>query len=202
LPKPRFWFVLLPFGPAKIFQLQINNMQQVKKGDTVKVHYHGKLTNGSTFDSSEGREPLEFEVGGGMVIPGFDDGVTGMAIGEKKTVTIPADQAYGPKQEEMVMEFPKDRFPEDMVPEVGMQLNMSNGSGQNFPVVIVEVKETSVILDANHPLAGETLIFDLELVAINGDAARIRRLPRDRIKEAIIQDTKLFTIGIQSPVVA
>jgi FKBP-type peptidyl-prolyl cis-trans isomerase len=83
LPKPRFWFVLLPFGPAKIFQLQINNMQQVKKGDTVKVHYHGKLTNGSTFDSSEGREPLEFEVGGGMVIPGFDDGVTGMAIGKR-----------------------------------------------------------------------------------------------------------------------
>ena len=173
LPKPRFWFVLLPFGHAEIFQLQINNMQQVKKGDTVKVHYHGKLTNGSTFDSSEGREPLEFEVGGGMVIPGFDDGVTGMAIGEKKTVTIPADQAYGPKQEEMVMEFPKDRFPEDMVPEVGMQLNMSNGSGQNFPVVIVEVKETAVVLDANHPLAGETLIFDLELVAINGATSMI-----------------------------
>jgi len=148
-------------------------MQQVKKGDTVKVHYHGKLTNGSTFDSSEGREPLEFEVGGGMVIPGFDDGVTGMAIGEKKTATIPADQAYGPKQEEMVMEFPKDRFPEDMVPEVGMQLNMSNGSGQNFPVVIVEIRETSVVLDANHPLAGETLIFDLELVAINGATSMI-----------------------------
>jgi peptidylprolyl isomerase len=96
-----------------------------------------------------------------------------MAIGEKKTVTIPADQAYGPKQEEMVMEFPKDRFPEDMVPEVGMQLNMSNGSGQNFPVVIVEVKETAVVLDANHPLAGETLIFDLELVAINGATSMI-----------------------------
>ena len=158
---------------AHILSIQNVNMQQVKKGDTVKVHYHGKLTNGSTFDSSEGREPLEFEVGGGMVIPGFDDGVTGMAIGEKKTVTIPADQAYGPKQEEMVMEFPKDRFPEDMVPEVGMQLNMSNGSGQNFPVVIVEIRETSVVLDANHPLAGETLIFDLELVAINGATSMI-----------------------------
>ena len=143
-------------------------MQQVKKGDTVKVHYHGKLTNGSTFDSSEGREPLEFEVGGGMVIPGFDDGVTGMAIGEKKTIQIPADQAYGPKQEEMIMEFPRDRFPEDMVPEVGMQLNMSNGSGQNFPVTIVEVREAVVVLDANHPLAGEDLIFDLELVSIDG----------------------------------
>ncbi|HCL04760.1 MAG TPA: peptidylprolyl isomerase [Chitinophagaceae bacterium] len=148
-------------------------MQQVKKGDTVKVHYHGKLTNGTTFDSSEGREPLEFEVGGGMVIPGFDEGVTGMAIGEKKTIHIPADQAYGPKQEEMVMEFPRDRFPADMVPEVGMQLNMSNGSGQNFPVTIAEVREAVVVLDANHPLAGEDLVFDLELVAIEGGSPLI-----------------------------
>ncbi len=142
-------------------------MQQAKKGDKVKVHYHGKLTDGNTFDSSEGREPLEFEIGGGMVIAGFDDGVTGMKIGEKKTINIPADQAYGPKQEEMIMEFPKDRFPADMVPEVGLQLNMSNGSGQNFPVVIIEVKENEVVLDANHPLAGEELVFDLELVAID-----------------------------------
>jgi FKBP-type peptidyl-prolyl cis-trans isomerase 2 len=142
-------------------------MQQVKKGDTVKVHYHGKLTNGTTFDSSEGREPLEFEVGSGMVIPGFDLGVTGMTVGEKKTIHIPADEAYGPKQEEMIMEFPKDRFPEDMVPEIGMQLNMSNGQGQNFPVVIAEIREEVVILDANHPLAGEDLIFDLELMNIS-----------------------------------
>lgn len=148
-------------------------MQQVKKGDTVKVHYHGKLTNGTTFDSSAGREPLEFEVGSGMVIPGFDEGVTGMTIGDKKTIHIPADQAYGQKEEHMIMEFPRDRFPEDMVPEVGMQLNMSNGSGQNFPVVITEVRETVVVLDANHPLAGEDLIFDLELVAINGASSLI-----------------------------
>jgi peptidylprolyl isomerase len=141
-------------------------MQQVKKGDTIKVHYHGKLADGSTFDSSEGREPLEFEVGGGMVIPGFDEGVTGMAVGEKKTILIPADEAYGPKQEEMLMEFPRDRFPADMVPEVGMQLNMSNGSGQNFPVTITEVGDENVMLDANHPLAGEDLTFDLELVEI------------------------------------
>ncbi len=148
-------------------------MQQVKSGDTVKVHYHGKLTDGSTFDSSEGREPLEFEVGSGSVIPGFDAGVTGMVVGDKKTVTIPADEAYGQKQAEMIMEFPMDRFPEDMNPEVGMQLNMSNGSGQNFPVVIREVREESVMLDANHPLAGEELIFDLELVEINGGKSRI-----------------------------
>ncbi len=142
-------------------------MQQVKKGDTVKIHYHGKLTDGTTFDSSEGREPLEFEVGSGAVIPGFDAGVTGMGVGEKKTILIPADEAYGPKQEDMIMEFPKERFPADMVPEAGMQLNMSNGSGQNFPVVIVDVKEEVVILDANHPLAGEDLTFDLELVEIS-----------------------------------
>ena len=143
-------------------------MQQVKKGDTIKVHYHGKLVDGTTFDSSEGREPLEFEVGSGMVIPGFDDGVTGMVVGDKKTVTIPAEEAYGPKQEDMIMEFPKERFPAEMVPEVGMQLNMNNGQGQSFPVVIVEVQESVVILDANHPLAGQELIFDLELVEISG----------------------------------
>ena len=122
----------------------------------------------TTFDSSEGREPLEFEVGGGMVIPGFDAGVTGMIVGEKKTIHIPFVEAYGPKQEEMIMEFPKDRFPADMVAEVGMQLNMSNGSGQDFPVVIVDVKEEVVVLDANHPLAGEDLVFDLELVSVEG----------------------------------
>jgi peptidylprolyl isomerase len=108
-----------------------------------------------------------------MVIPGFDEGVTGMGIGEKKTVQIPAEEAYGPKQEDMIMEFPRDRFPADMVPEVGMQLNMTNGEGQNFPVVIAEVKEDVIVLDANHPLAGKDLIFDLELVAINGGSPLI-----------------------------
>ena len=141
-------------------------MQQVKNGDTIKVHYHGKLTDGSTFDSSEGREPLEFTVGSGAVIQGFDDGVTGMTIGEKKTINIPADEAYGQKDEDRVMDFPIDRFPPDMKPELGMQLNMSNGEGQNIPVVITEINDDSITLDANHPLAGEELVFDLELVEI------------------------------------
>jgi FKBP-type peptidyl-prolyl cis-trans isomerase 2 len=141
-------------------------MQQVKQGDKVKVHYHGKLTDGTTFDSSEGREPLEFEVGAGAVIPGFDNGVMGMAIGDKKTVNIPAEEAYGPKVDELVMDFPKERFPEDMQPEIGMQLMMNNGSGQQFPVTIVEVKDESITLDANHQLAGKDLVFDIELVDI------------------------------------
>ncbi len=143
-------------------------MQQVKSGDKVKVHYHGRLTSGDTFDSSEGREPLEFEVGGGMVIKGFDDGVTGMTVGEKRTINIPAEEAYGPKNEEMVIEFPKANFPPDMQLEAGLPLMMSNGQGQNFQVVVIEIKEETVILDANHPLAGKELIFDLELVEIVG----------------------------------
>jgi len=147
-------------------------MQQVKAGDTVKVHYHGRLTDGTTFDSSEGRDPLEFEVGSGMVIKGFDDGLMGMAIGEKKTIEIPVADAYGEKDPQMLMDFPIDRFPPEMKPEIGMRLNMTNGSGQQIPVVIIDVKDDSVILDANHPLAGEDLIFDLELVEIVG-ASRI-----------------------------
>jgi peptidylprolyl isomerase len=143
-------------------------MRQVKKGDTVKVHYHGKLTTGETFDSSDGKEPLEFKVGDGDVIKGFEEGVMGMKIGDKKTIQIPAEDAYGNKNEEMMIEFPKDRFPSDMNPEVGMPLTMSNGAGQNFRVTITEVKDDSVILDANHPLAGEELIFDMELVEISG----------------------------------
>jgi len=143
-------------------------MQEAKKGDKVKVHYHGKLTNGETFDSSAGREPLEFEVGSGSVIKGFDEGASGMKVGEKKTINIPVDEAYGQRSEDMLIEFPKDRFPTDMEIKEGMQLMMSNGTGQNIPVIVTEVKDDAVILDANHPLAGEDLIFDIELVEIVG----------------------------------
>ncbi|HEX4850556.1 MAG TPA: peptidylprolyl isomerase [Puia sp.] len=141
-------------------------MQSVKSGDTVRVHYHGKLTNGTSFDSSEGRQPLEFTVGSGMVIRGFDNGVLGMIVGDKKTISIPVQEAYGPVNPQMIMDFPLERLPEDLSPEVGMQLQMSNNSGQQFPVVIKEIRPDVIVLDANHPLAGEDLIFDLELVEI------------------------------------
>ncbi len=142
-------------------------MQQVQKGDKVNVHYHGKLTDGSTFDSSLGREPLEFQAGAGQVIKGFDDAVLNMTVGEKKTVNIPVLHAYGERNEDMVMEYPISEFPADMNPELGMELQMGDNAGNVFPVVIVEVGEETVVLDANHPLAGQDLIFELELVSIN-----------------------------------
>jgi peptidylprolyl isomerase len=141
-------------------------MQEVKVGDNVKVHYHGKLQDGTTFDSSEGREPLAFVVGKGQVIKGFDDALSGMKVGDKKTVNIPVDQAYGERNDGMMMEYPLKDFPADMKPEVGMQLYMSDNQGNNFPVVIAEIKEEMVLLDGNHPLAGKDLIFDIELVSI------------------------------------
>lgn len=148
-------------------------MAQVKSGDTVKVHYHGKLSSGETFDTSAGKEPLQFEVGGGMVIPGFDQGVTGMEVGEKKTIHIPFLEAYGPRNPEMVIPMPRDRFPPDMEIELGMPLGMSDPEGHQFQVTIVEIKEDVVMLDANHPLAGQDLVFDLELVEIVGGSPLI-----------------------------
>ncbi len=138
----------------------------VQKGDTVKIHYHGRLSDGTVFDSSNGRAPLEFTVGSGSVIPGFDSGVQGMQIGDKKTIEIPFPEAYGPVDPSMVLEFPKSQLPEDLQPEVGMELAMNDESGQQLPVVIEEVKPESIILNANHPLAGKDLIFDLELMDI------------------------------------
>jgi FKBP-type peptidyl-prolyl cis-trans isomerase 2 len=141
-------------------------MQQAQQGDKVRVHYHGTLRTGEIFDSSEGREPLEFTVGSGQVIKGFDEGVKGMNVGEKRTLEVSVGDAYGEKSEELIIEFPKEQFPSDMNPEIGQQLMMSNGSGQSFPVIIKEIKEDSVLLDANHPLAGQDLIFNIELLEI------------------------------------
>ena len=143
-------------------------MQQVKAGDVIKVHYTGKLTTGEQFDSSAGREPLEFTVGAGQMIKGFDAAMPGMTIGEKKTINIAPEDAYGPRSEEAIIQFPRENVPADMQLELGMTLTLSNQMGQPFPVVVVEIKDDVIVLDANHFLAGQELIFDIELVEIGG----------------------------------
>lgn len=141
---------------------------EVKTGDKVRVHYSGRLLDGTTFDSSEGREPLEFTVGAGQMIKGFDAGVQGMRVGDRKTIQIPPDEAYGHRDEEAIIEFPFENVPSDMALEPGMQLTLRNQHGQPVPVIVLEVKAEVVIMDANHMLAGQELIFDVELVEIVG----------------------------------
>ena len=148
-------------------------MSEVKKGDVVRVHYTGRLTTGEQFDSSAGREPLEFTVGAGQMIPGFDAGVEGMTAGDKKTITIPAAEAYGEWNEENTVPFPKENIPDGMQVEVGMQLTMNSPQGQPFPVTVYEIQDDAIILDANHMLAGKDLIFDIEMVDINPGQSRI-----------------------------
>jgi FKBP-type peptidyl-prolyl cis-trans isomerase 2 len=140
---------------------------QAKNGDNVKVHYTGKLTSGEQFDSSAGREPLEFTVGAGQMIKGFDLAIPGMAVGDKKTINIAAEDAYGERSDEAIIEFPKSNVPVDMILVPGQQLTLSNQNGQPVRVVVVEVKDDIIILDANHSLAGKELVFDIELVEIN-----------------------------------
>ena len=135
------------------------------KGDLVRVHYKGTLTDGTVFDSSEGREPLEFTLGQGMVIPGFESAITGMKVGSSVVRTIPADEAYGPLREEMVINIPKDQFPADMPLEVGQELQLQ-GPGGVLVAQIVGIEEDDVMLDANHPLAGEDLTFSITLESI------------------------------------
>lgn len=142
-------------------------MSTAKNGDNVKVHYTGKLTSGEQFDSSAGREPLEFTVGAGQMIKGFDIAIPGMAVGDKKTINIAAADGYGEKDPNAIIEFPKEHVPADMKLEPGMPLTLSDQQGNPVPVIVIEVKENFIILDANHFLAGQELIFDIELVAIN-----------------------------------
>ena len=141
-------------------------MSAAKAGDTVRIHYTGTLEDGTQFDSSAGRDPLEFSLGSGQVIPGFDNAVDGMSTGEKKSVTIPAEDAYGERQDALVHEVPRSQLPEDIEPEQGMQLQAQHENGQVMRFVVLSVEEETITLDGNHPLAGKALNFDIELVEI------------------------------------
>jgi peptidylprolyl isomerase len=141
-------------------------MSNAKTGDNVKIHYTGTLNDGTQFDSSAGREPLEFELGSGQVIPGFDKAVEGMAVGDQKSVNIPAEDAYGPRHEQMIQEVPKSALPDDLVPEEGMALRAQQPNGQALNLTVTAVGDDSITVDGNHPLAGQALNFDIELVAI------------------------------------
>ena len=143
-------------------------MAQAKEGDTVRIHYTGRLKDGKVFDSSVDREPLEFTIGQGKTIPGVEQGVIGMTPGESKTINVLPDQAYGPHRPELVATIEKKEFPENMILQEGKILQFSQPTGQTFRAQIIKVTESDVTLDANHPLAGEDLIFEIELVEIVG----------------------------------
>jgi peptidylprolyl isomerase len=141
-------------------------MAQAQLGNTVRVHYTGRLTDGSTFDSSEQRDPLEFTLGNGELIPGFEQAILGMTPGQSKTETIPAEQAYGPHRAELLMEVDRHNLPPDLQPYVGQQLQMTRPNGTVVRVCVSALDASKVTLDANHPLAGKELIFDLTLMEI------------------------------------
>jgi peptidylprolyl isomerase len=142
-------------------------MSQAKPGDTVKIHYTGTLDDGTEFDSSAGREPLEFKLGTGQVIPGFDKAVEGMAVGDEKSVNITPEDAYGPRQDQMLQEVPMSALPAELEPVEGMNLQAQGQNGEVIRVTIASVGEDSITVDANHPLAGKALNFNIQLVAIS-----------------------------------
>ena len=141
-------------------------MATIKKGDTVKVHYTGTIADGTVFDTSKEREPLEFTLGEGKLIPGFEKAVEGMGVGDSSSVTIPSDEAYGEKKDDMVIDVERSQIPPDIKPEVGQQLQIQQKDGGAIPVVITDVTEQTVKLDANHPLAGQDLTFEIEVVEV------------------------------------
>jgi|TARA_B110000908_G_scaffold102022_1_gene120249 FKBP-type peptidyl-prolyl cis-trans isomerase SlpA len=141
-------------------------MNQVKENNTVKVNYTGKLADGQVFDSSEGKEPIEFTLGQGQLIPGFEKGLIDMKLNEKKTITVAKEEAYGDVNKDLIQEVKKTELPQDMTPEVGMGLVSKSPDGQEMNLMVVEVKEESIVIDGNHPLAGKELVFDLEVLEI------------------------------------
>jgi peptidylprolyl isomerase len=147
-------------------QKEVEDMAQSKKGDKVQVHYTGTLEDGTVFDSSKGKAPLDVKLGSGMVIPGFDEAITGMEVGEKKIVTIPYEKAYGPHNAELVMQIPIDQVPADLEPEVGQKMQVGGAAGELMQVEVLDITDDFIVLDANAPLAGKNLTFEIELVAI------------------------------------
>lgn len=141
-------------------------MSQAKSGDTVKIHYTGALDDGTEFDTSKGKDPLEVTLGSGQVIPGFEQAIQGMAVGEEKSVNIPPEEAYGPRREQMVQEVPKSALPADLEPTEGMALRAQARDGQPLNLTVTEVKDETIVVDGNHPLAGQALNFDIQLVDI------------------------------------
>ena len=141
-------------------------MAGAKNGDKVRVHYTGTLDDGTVFDSSKSRDPLEFTLGDKGIIPGFQEIVEGMNAGETKTGKIPADKAYGPRVEEMVLSIERNRFPEDLDPQVGQHLQLARPDGQSISVLVTKIDESAITVDANHPLAGRDLTFDIDLLEV------------------------------------
>lgn len=141
-------------------------MRRAQSGETVKIHYTGTLEDGTVFDSSREREPFEFQLGANQVISGFEEGVLGMAVGEKKDITIPPEEAYGQHRDELVVSIPLANFPKEITPQVGMQLQVPSQGGGAAIVTVTEISDESVTVDGNHQLAGETLKFELELIEI------------------------------------
>ncbi|MFT5021853.1 MAG: FKBP-type peptidyl-prolyl cis-trans isomerase 2 [Flavobacteriaceae bacterium] len=148
------------------FKFKNHMMNQVKENNTIKVNYTGKLSDGQVFDSSEGKEPLEFTLGQGQIIPGFEKGVMDMKLNEKKTITIAKEEAYGEINDDLKQEVQKTELPEDITPKVGMGLVSKTPDGKETNLRVIEVKAETVVIDGNHPLAGEDLIFDVEVVGI------------------------------------
>ncbi len=142
-------------------------MSQAKDGDTVKVHYTGKLENGTVFDTSTDRQPLELTLGSGKIIPGFEKGITGMGVGDTKTITVLPEEAYGPSRKELIVDIKKTDLPEDITPAIGKELQVQQKDGNPIEITITDMDEDTVTLDANHPLAGNTLVFEVELVEIS-----------------------------------
>ncbi|PHP68879.1 peptidylprolyl isomerase [Zhengella mangrovi] len=142
-------------------------MSTAKNGDTVKIHYTGTLSDGTQFDSSAGRDPLSFQLGAGQIIPGLEKEIAGMAVGDQKTVTVPAEEAYGPRDPQQVQQVPRNALPPELDPQVGMQLQAQTPNGTPVQLIVIEVTDETITVDANHPLAGQDLIFAVEMIEIS-----------------------------------